>query len=100
MQFTWLTDKNWVEIFEWDVVQVSTESYRAFLSVWEHGDEEMKKSKPYYVINWDEESLAFMAKRLDAYEYERGIFMVIACRDDKGLEVIWNIYENPELLTN
>jgi len=84
MQFTGLRDKNGKEIFEGDIVYCEVERGK-----W--------KNKGKAVITWD--MLMFNVERLDeglTEEYESlGNF-----EDDESykIEVIGNIYENPELL--
>ena len=70
MQFTWLQDKNWVDIYEWDIVR--DEDY------W------------YNQMNYEVE---FYEWRYGAfYDYEQFLGW-------KVFTIIWNIYENPELIT-
>ena len=66
MQYTWLKDKNWKEIYEGDIVEKTLEDWIPNLTeeiIWK---------------NW-----GFYPLTLYALE----------------CEIIWNIYENPELLT-
>lgn len=71
MQFTWLLDKSWKEIYEGYVIQVYIEGYL--------------QNKPYIVEdiftchNW--------LNNQDSYY-----------RWDNNIEIIGNIYQNPELL--
>lgn len=69
MQYTGLKDKNGVEIFEGDIVQ--------------HHDH---LEAVYGIVSWDEEEAAFTP----------GVGLM--SENKSWLEVIGNIYENPELL--
>jgi uncharacterized phage protein (TIGR01671 family) len=78
MQYTWLKDKNWKEIYEGDIVK-----YKAFT-------EDRKLKEMVKSVFFDVDFGCFM---LWTEECMRNL----ATDDDK--EIIWNIYENPELLS-
>lgn len=67
MQFTWLKDKNWKEIYEWDIC---------------------KQIDPYNQ-NFDIEFWV---------DFLYQIHSLMVWDNENKLEVIWNIFENPELL--
>lgn len=75
MQFTWLTDKNGKEIYEGDIVFWKDYKYKKWIITWITDLEycwfvprEVGKDSLSHFISWG------------------------------NLEVIWNIYENPDLL--
>ena len=79
LQFTWLLDKNWVEIYEWDIINVT---------LW--------RSITYEVIFCTEEWDLWISW----YFWLKHKHMVIGF-DSMVMnrwEVIWNIYDNPELV--
>ncbi len=73
MQFTWLMDKNGKEIFEWDVLEVDY--------CWKY-----KVTVEFY--EWR------FAPLVQVEEWYKCIDSCV----QSSLEIIWNIYENPELL--
>ena len=83
MQYTWLKDKNWVEIYEGDIVYDKMNNKFAEVkmnSFWRWS---------LYWINWE---------RMNEYQGE--YFFSWIYPDNHNLEIKWNIYENPNLLDN
>lgn len=80
MQYTWLKDKNWVEIYEGDIVQYLTG--KAIIKFWRWTFECFYNYQWYY---WEDIIIRKPIWIDIVYSLER-------------IEVIGNIYENPELL--
>lgn len=109
MQFTGLKDKNGKEIYEGDVIQECNIGDK----IWE----EFKKTAivektPTGKVYYDEEGCLFNVERIREgivnfsdgsgksklfLDHHDGLYM---WRKDGRIEIIGNIYENPELLTN
>lgn len=86
MQSTGLKDKNGVEIFEGDVVKVS-----------DGGNEE--DSYTSVVKNYADEGYpAFDIEAPSSWYYESNILSTIMGGDYETIEVIGNVWDNPELL--
>lgn len=89
MQFTWLHDKNWKEIYEGDLVE--GEVLSGFWSP--------QKSRWY--DHWPEE-VVFSEERAGFYPFTLSSYW---SHDEEALdpehcEVVGNIYENPELIND
>ena len=76
MQFTWLTNKNWVEIFEWDVLKTN-----------EHIDSVVWRDDLCWFSYKNDSSRMNLSDWIEHWKYS-------------WTEIIWNIYQNPEILTN
>lgn len=86
MQSTGLKDKNGVEIFEGDVVKVS-----------DRGNEE--DSYTSVVKNYADEGYpAFDIEAPSSWYYESNVLSTIMGGDYETIEVIGNVWENPNLL--
>jgi uncharacterized phage protein (TIGR01671 family) len=91
-QYTWLKDKNWKEIFEWDILKSNrTPSWR-------------EVNDFFILIEWNSNVWAFCIhdwlwwSRWSNINSHLADFF-ITWHNIYSFEVIWNIYENPELLT-
>ena len=77
LEYTGLKDKNGNEIYEWDIVRWTNPSPK------EEGTED-------YIVQWAEEEATWEIKLVSRGIYDR-------LGDIECLEVIGNIYENPNL---
>ncbi|NSN12130.1 hypothetical protein HRE23_04785 [Enterococcus faecalis] len=86
MQSTGLKDKNGVEIFESDLVKVI--------------DGESEEDSYISVVkNYSNEGYpAFDIEYPPNYHYDRNVLSAIMCNGFETIEVIGNVYDNPELL--
>ena len=82
-QFTGLTDKNGTKIFEGDIVDASGE--------WWNAAGPAGHDSPIIAVEWDDELCGFAP--FAVYDCDCGVYI-----SSRGVEVIGNIYDNPELL--
>lgn len=72
-QFTWLNDNNWKEIYEGDIYHQ-----------WD--------SRILYIVEWLDTGLK------GRQNWNKSTAWILYFQSD--IEIVWNIYENPDLLTN
>lgn len=85
MQYTWLKDKIWKEIFEWDIVnyQLPNDNF------WQYEKQQRKIGQIKYEPEWGWFVCEWEYSKNQHQEY-------IGC--DNDMIILGNIYENPELL--
>lgn len=81
MQYTWIKDKNWTDVYEWDIVE------------WYFSQ---RKKRLEVKFNEDILSYCVWSKHL----VDMSLVPEPKNQLDYGFEIIGNLYENPELLTS
>ena len=85
-QYTWLKDKNGEKIFDGDILATSNCDEHNWYDKWD------KEDFGYTVVSFPYQQ--FLYSKWSPDEYSNNVY------DLKFIEVIGNIHENPELLTN
>lgn len=84
MQFTGLKDKNGKEIYEGDVLKINYSTHSTPAFKWQNKN----RKRFYQVLFLDSKWVIFHEKRTN----------LLSLKMAKSIEIIGNIYENPELL--
>lgn len=91
MQFTGLFDQNWKEIYEGDICIIQDDDEWFAQNYDEEKDEYIDIEK--CVMQWRKDGAGFYPK-CDTIDNSEGWYW-----EQLNFEVIWNIYENPDLLS-
>ena len=93
MEYTGMKDRKWNPIFEWDICKI-------LFSWWSGKSENDTKTLEEYL--WDKAETFVIQFDTNWFYASRKIWWWSECMEHWRhwfIEVIWNIYENPELLT-
>lgn len=77
-QYTGLKDRSWKEIYEWDIVE------------WFHN----------YIVEIKNAVVRFRIGRFELDTFQCIPLYEFLLSNNTTLEIIWNIYENPDLISN
>jgi uncharacterized phage protein (TIGR01671 family) len=95
MQYTWLKDKNWKEIYEGDIQKITLWKYYWIYVVeaiwWQFWNTLFSICKEHNIGIDDDGNYTFEAEKWDCLLRD-------FVKHWKDCEIIWNIYENPELI--
>lgn len=72
-EYTWLKDKNWEQVYEWDILEWKSKEWNSEL----------------FIIEWDNKNAKFIDKCICHW--------YIDDMNTSDMEIIWNIYENKKL---
>lgn len=94
MQFTWIYDKYWKRIYTWDIIKNYGFVNTYVVKSWEY--------KRRDIMNWDMQvrHIWYYAEHIPMEDYPDRKTLSISSDDfHNWIIIIWNVYENPELLS-
>ena len=89
MQYTWLKDKNWKEIYEWDILKWQSWASNTRYDFW-------------IVPEWNDNAWAYCIHDQKYWSWSGKDSHVADSLSNRNaiykFEIVWNIYETPDLI--